>query len=210
MMTDWDMPDLDPAKVKTALAGVLAAFPAKPFPRGTPVAWGGRWFDEKGLLHEYADPESNEIERFFGERAWMDIRGAELLSWSHGGVSMSFLTPRALAYYLPAYLTAFLTVPLGPVEFTVLEAAVRKLTPPREGDDAELVRRRGDTRSDAQKHAMAAERVESFRQFLAALTEGQKSAVAAFLEVCLPVFEDPYLENTPQTALDLYWRPRLS
>ena len=208
MMIDWDMPELDPATAKATLDGVLAAFPPKPFPRGTAVAYGGRWFDEKGVLHEYSDPESNEVARFFDTRPWMDVRGEDLLSWRHAGVSTIFLTPRAFAYYLPAYLKAFLTVPLDPVAFTVRESAIKALTPPHAGEDAELLRRSADIRSEAQKQAMAAERVESFREFVDALTEEQKSAVATFLEALVPVFEDPCLKNTPQTALDLLWRPR--
>jgi hypothetical protein len=133
----------------------------------------------------------------------MDISADELLTWDHASVSTIFLTPLAHAYYLPAFLRAFVTAPLDGYAVAVLEHAIRMWTPP---DGGLLHTFTADNRTASQKQAMAAARAAAFQEFIDALTEGQRSALAMFLEAFEPVFEEPDLDNPVKTALDRFWR----
>ena len=201
------MTELEPAAGAAALQAVLAAFPARPFPKGLQVSAGGRWFDEQGALHAYDDPESAAVARFFGGKAWADVRGDDLLAWGRAAVSYLFLTAEALAYYLPAYLKAFVTVPLHPLAFTAVEAGVRALVPP-DAVEAPQPQQPPDARSGKQRQAMALDRQAWFDRFHRSLTAPQAKAVAQVLEALVPVFDDPHAENTARVALDRFWRER--
>jgi hypothetical protein len=202
------MSPLDPNLTAAALDTIRRAFPERSFPRDTAIAQGGRWFDEAGEQHAYASAESSEVTRFFAGEPWTRFPGEALLQWSHASVSLRLLTPRARAYYLPAYLTAFLTTPLNPVSFAVLESAVDVLTAPG-GDVAHqrLQRHRPDTRSAPQKQAMNRQQGKSFQDFVDALDDAQKAAVTIFLHAVEPLFEEPELglTNPVTTALDSFW-----
>lgn len=191
----------DEPSLSRALAAIHAAFPENvPPPRS--VSTGGRWFDEKGELHTYQDPEASEVERFFGARRWAAVTPAELLAWDHASVSQIFLAPAAHAYYLPAYLRAILAAPPDADWVTLLDAAIPRWTPP----GALPANTRQDSRTTVQREAMTGLREAMFRQFTEAMTEPQKAALASFLEAFEPSWEEPDFENTITTALDAYWR----
>lgn len=198
------MIDVEQQAAAQALERVLAAFPAAPFPRDLSVSTGGRWFDEDGQRHTYVDPEAAEVDRFFGGRPWTSIEPEQLLPWDHASVSSIFLSPRAHAYYLPAFLRAFLAAPLDGIAVDVLEHAVRMWTPP----DA-VSGQRWHTRTERQKAAMKMAREHGFREFVGALTTAQLAAVAEALAVLAPPFDEPDLENPVRTALDAFWSAHL-
>ncbi|QSQ18940.1 hypothetical protein JY651_26680 [Pyxidicoccus parkwayensis] len=190
----------DAAKVAVALEALRRAFPDRPFPQGKAVVRGGQSHDPTGQSHRHEDPEAVGVARFFAGAPWKSVSGPALLAWGMAGVALRHLTPEALAYYLPAYLTAFLTEPLEPVSFAVLESAVSVLTAPEKVSGPPP-----GGRSDAQWQAMARERAEKFHAFAGALTDAQRAAVRAFLEAVESVFEEPGMENPVRTALERYW-----
>ena len=197
---------LDAEAASAALQALQAAFPERPPARDMELTRPGGWYDEAGQLHVYENPEAREVARFFAGAPWMDVANENLLRFSHANVSMIHLSPRALAYYLPAYLKAFLTVPIDPVIFAVLEAFIRALTAPVvASDESELRERFPGTRSDAQRRALERDRLDAFQEFIQALDDAQRAAVATFLQVIDPLFEDDFLENTVRTALDRFW-----
>lgn len=197
--------ELEAGAAARAVDGVLAAFPDARFPQGVDVSTGGLWFDERGDPHRYADPEAEEVARFFGRRRWTEVAPDALLAWSHAGVSMTFLEPRAQAFYAPAFLRAFLTAPLDGVAIAVLENTIRRWTPP-----AALAPRLPETRPERQKAAMDDAEARRFQRFVDALTSPQKGAVAEALTVLAPPFDEPDLENPVRTALDAYWGAHLA
>ncbi|RKG61406.1 hypothetical protein D7W79_41405 [Corallococcus exercitus] len=158
--------------------------------------------DEQGRTHAYADPEAALAEQHFAGRPWKDFAHAGLLQWGPAAVSLRRLTPRALAYYLPAYLTALLTAPVDPVAFTVLEAVVGVLTPPVP------VRRGG--RTPAQTQAMRQEQEKAFADFVACLDARQRSVCARFLHAVEPLLEDDVLPNPASDALGRHWAAHLT
>ncbi|MFP2912355.1 DUF6714 family protein [Pyxidicoccus sp. 3LFB2] len=194
------MVTLEPARVSVALAALQRAFADRPFLKGRDVVRTGRWHDKGGQEHRYEDPEAAEVGRFFAGAPWKRFSGAALLGWRMAAVALRHLTPEALAYYLPAYLTALLTEPLDPVSSAVLESTVAVLTAP---ESASAPPPGG--RSDAQWLAMEQERAGEFQAFASALDEAQRAAVKAFLEAVDPVFEEPGMENPVRTALERYW-----
>ncbi|MCY1015715.1 DUF6714 family protein [Pyxidicoccus sp. MSG2] len=194
------MVTLDSAKVQLALAELQGAFPDRPFPKGGVVVRGGQWHDPAGKAHRHEDPEAAGVSRFFAGAPWKRLAGPTLLGWGMAGVALRHLTPEALAYYLPAYLTAFLTETLDPVSFAVLESAVSVLTAPEPSSGPPP-----GGRSAAQWQAMEHERAGGFQAFTRALDAAQRSAVRAFLEAVESVFEEPGMDNPVRTALDRFW-----
>lgn len=193
-------PDSD--SLAHALKAVLEAFPEN-LPPPTRVSSGGRWFDEAGDPHAYQDPEADAAAQFFGGRPWTAISAEELLAWGWVSTGTIWLTPSARAYYLPAYLRAILTAPPDADWITALEGVAFRLIPPAPFSS---MTRGGVARSEAQRNAMDASRQSDFQQFVDALTAEQKTAVAAFLELFEPVFEEPGFENSIKEALDSLWR----
>jgi hypothetical protein len=192
--------ELDQGAAASALQGVLDAFAGERFPSDAAMSEGGRWFDESGNLHAYANPEAEEVARFFGARQWSQITPEALLGWDHASVSATFLSPRARAHYLPAFLRAFLTRPLDGIVLDVIVNAVKMWTPP-DAISAQIWR----TRTERQKSAMMDAEARDFQEFAGALTDVQKAAVAKALAVLAPPFDDPDLENPVRTALDTFW-----
>lgn len=203
---DAPLNELDPGKAAAALKAIRSAFTAQPWPKGTPIAQPGAWFDRSGAARTYDDPVADQVARFFDSRPWTGVDAGELLGWRLASEALLHLTPRALAHYLPAYLSALLTAPLDGVAVAVLESVTRALTPPAESDDAILAKRGGSTRTDEQRDAMEAQRARQFADLVGALSEALKSAAATFLLAFEPVFEDPDLDNPARTALDVFWR----
>ncbi len=199
---------LDSAVVAAALKAMDEAFPARPFPRDAALTEGGRWVDKAGALHVYDDPESQQVSGFFAGKVWKQATGEALLRWRYVDVAMTHLTPRARAYYLPGFMTAFLTVPLDAVTFAVLEVFIRALTPPAvlDAEDARQWGGAPDARSEPQKQAMDKVRADAFQVFVDALNDAQKAAVALFLEAVEPPLEESGLANPATTALDGFWR----
>ncbi|WP_163999020.1 DUF6714 family protein [Pyxidicoccus caerfyrddinensis] len=194
------MVTLEPGLAASALTALQRAFPDRPFPKGRAVVREGQWHDGAGKAHRYEDPEAAEVARFFAGVPWKRFSGAELLGWNMAAVALRHLTPEALAYYLPAYLTAFLTETLDPVSFATLESAVSVLTAPEPSSEPPP-----GGRSDAQWQAMEGERTGEFQAFTRALDAAQRSAVRAFLEAVESVFEEPGMDNPVRTSLDRYW-----
>jgi hypothetical protein len=192
--------ELDRVAAARALQRVLAAFGGEPFPPDTAVSEGGCWFDESGKPHVYVNPEAEEVARFFGARPWSEIAPEALLAWKHASVSATFLSPRARAHYLPAFLRAFLTRPLDGIAVDVIVNAVHMWTPPNA-----ISPQIWHTRTERQKSAMKDAEAQGFQAFTDALTEAQKAAVATALAVLAPPFDDPDLENPVRTALDAFW-----
>ncbi|NMO17965.1 hypothetical protein HPC49_12175 [Pyxidicoccus fallax] len=182
------------------LAEVRRAFPVA-LPPPALVAREGLWFDEAGLPHAYENPEALDAARHFAGRPWTDFAPAALLQWELTQGGLPFLAPRALAYYLPAYLVALLTEPLDVDTFGVLESVVGVLTRPDEREPRSTPGGRGE----AQWRAMVQERLRSFQAFVDALDEQQRSAVTAFLKVMEPLFESVPPPNPARTALERYW-----
>lgn len=183
----------DDEALSRVLDAVLRAFPETLPP--SIVSTGGRWFDEGGVVHACQDPEASEVDRFFGARGWAAITPAELLAWDHASVNQIFLAPVAHAHYLPAYLRAILAPPPDADWMTLLDAAIPRWTPP----GALPGNTRQDVRTHVQREAMTELREAAFRQFTEALTEPQKAALASFLEVFEPSWEEPDLDNTITT-----------
>jgi hypothetical protein len=194
------MIELDTATTRAALDRVRAAFPDEPLPAGTPISTGGKWFDEEAQAHAYANPEAEEVARFFGGRRWNEITPEQFLKWDHASVSSIFLSPLARAYYVPTFLSAFLSVPLDGYAIAVLEHTAGMWTPPQ----AKTLQI-WHTRTDRQKAAMQEEEARGFQEFVGALTPEQKAATAQALAVLAPPFDEPGLENPVRTALDTFW-----
>jgi hypothetical protein len=184
------------------LAEVRRAFPVALPPPG-PLGREGRWFDEAGLPHTYEDPEALDADRHFAGRPWTDFASAALLQWELTHQGLPFLTPRALAYYLPAYLVALLSEPLDVDTFAVLESVVGVLTRP---DEQEPRGTPGES-GEAQWRAMAQARLRYFQEFVDALDGPQRAAVTTFLGVVEPRFGSVPSPNPARTALERYWAP---
>nr|WP_146209885.1 hypothetical protein [Vitiosangium sp. GDMCC 1.1324] len=166
------------------------------------MAQEGLWFDENGAPHTYENPEAEDTARFFAGRPWTDFAPPALLRWELTHNGLFFLTPRALAYYLPAYLTALLTEPLDVDTVAVLEATVRVLTRPDAGESRTVP----GGRSEAQWQALVQEWVRSFEAFVDALDGPQRSTVALFLKlVAAPRFKSLPPPNPAQLALERFW-----
>lgn len=192
---------IDPEAARAAREEVEAAFPDVPPRADLVVVTAGHWYDERGTSHAYRDPEGAQVESFFARRRWSAVPAAELMGWKVGSSCWSFLSPSGRAYYLPAFLRAFLEGPLDDLGFTILEATVRALTPP----EARGERGGQDRRSGAQRRAMDEELTSAFHSFVQTLTSKQKNAVAGFLRVFEPAFDEPGLDNPVRDALSAYW-----
>jgi hypothetical protein len=191
----------DSTAAARALARVVAAFPAQPLPASVPILAQREWVDKDGQVRGYSDPDDEKIERFFGRVPWSSIEPLRLLRWPPAGEASALLSVEATAHFLPAYLRAFLAVPLDPVTFAVMEDVVSLLTR-REPDAA---RRVSSPANDVQYASQQAASVDFFEALTNALTDAQKAAVAEFLQVMAPLFDDPDLDNPVRTALERFW-----
>jgi len=102
------------------------------------------------------------VEQFFSRRSWKEVKGRELLGWQMASRSLFHLTPEAPAYYLPAYMTAFLTERVDPIGYALLGTLLSVLTPPADRPSVTFAGRHADTRSLTQKDAMSRAGVDRF------------------------------------------------
>lgn len=209
--------ELSADEARALLASIRKAFPSDKFFPSDGAIVGGEWFDTEGQAHPSYSIEGEEIARVFaGARHWTDISGDDLMRRVKAGLSVIHLTPEALAFYLPAYLSACLSLPPDPdidiEEF--LDCLIPRLTPPdvRNASRSAWAREQfPDTRTDAQRRAMDEDRRRRFQRLVGEFNDAQKSVIAAFLEeAAVPFYEDSFYKecgevNRAKLAFDSFW-----
>ncbi|MFM6348518.1 MAG: DUF6714 family protein [Dolichospermum sp.] len=133
------------------------------------------------LLHPACQDES-EIEDFKGRhwQKWQDIP-QEIIDYNYS--SLSFLSPSALRFFLPAYMIYGLDNPNS----NVLEFTVYKLIAPNDFNDLELR--------------------QIFFDWVSQLSSEQKTAITLFLKYIKQQYEqeEQYISNDANEALQNYW-----
>jgi hypothetical protein len=182
------------------------AFSEYPLPDRERLTIEGRWFDENGERHEYANLEALDYQTFFQGKSWHVLVDAPLINWGAAAFSaLSFLNVRARAYYLPAYmLTAMHNCHEN---FDLVEGLFNNLTPIRYrwfGEDQEnkLAEWRATFRTNSQADAVLQSLEGDFENFLDALTPFQKTVIRDFI---LYMRNTKQAEGLAEIALKTYW-----
>lgn len=121
--------------------------------------------------------ECDQIARAFEGKHWNSLSPSFI--FSHNS-ALSFFSPEAFRYYLPAFLLAAIT-DIDAADIAV-DSTISNLTVP---DDANLL--------------------ASFWENISGLTESEKKAIQAFLEFMRDVHGNDYPRWGPQEALRRYW-----
>jgi hypothetical protein len=120
---------------QTLIAGVNAAFGGTSYPEGDPIS-------------EYPQNDEGTAE-YFGGRSWRDCVGP-MLAYHH--FALLAFTPKAFAYFLPAFLMTGLTSP----EYAPLDSLIYALTPPKNDPHRPSYWRRWVLLSSAQRRVVVA------------------------------------------------------
>jgi hypothetical protein len=135
---------------------------------------------DKYLLNCASEDES-EVENFKGKnwQKWQDIP-QEVIDYNYD--SLPFLSPLALRFFLPAYMT----YGLNNLDSNVLEFTIYKLISPNDSKGLELR--------------------ELFFFWVSQLTEEQKMAITLFLKYVKVQYEQrQFFPNDADEALQSYW-----
>lgn len=157
--------------------------------------------------------ECAEIKSAFCGKSWQEVTLAVLLAQN---VAVSFFTPQAFQYYLPAYLIAV-------VEYyedtdVLPDVVVSVLTLPDEGDVIEKIEyfqsnpelagsdelRQVITDTLQKQKTTTGSHVHEFYQRLSGFSAEQGHAVKLFLTYLIDEHADDFFSG-PQDALDRYW-----
>jgi hypothetical protein len=171
--------------------------------------------DDRIVPSEYdRDGEARRILRLLRGWHWRDLPFDRLVLLK---ASLSWLTPEAYRFYLPA----FMVFPVVDFETADVlpDGVISTLTEPRESDVDDLRVAVGTAGLADTLGAAATERLlaaqetfhrsgaalDAFRARVAGFDPAQRAAIRAFLEHMRDEYGAGYLSREPQVALDRYW-----
>jgi hypothetical protein len=149
--------------------------------QGINSAFANVQFPGDEYLLNCASKDESEVKIFKGKnwQKWQDIP-QKVIDYNYD--SLPFLSPLALHFFLPAYMT----YGLNNLSSNVLEFTIYKLIPPNNPNDLELR--------------------ELFFFWVAKLTDEQKAAITLFLKYVKEQYEQlQSLSNDADEALQSYW-----
>lgn len=163
----------NPARLQALKQEIATAFADVPYPGDDAIVDG----------HNPYDLESETLAKAFRGKHWKQLTPLELRN-----NELVFLSPKALPFYLPAYLLGSLNDYGDTTYGSILEHTVFSLML-TDGDTAE--------------ERMSRQREQ--KRF-AALTPAQKRAIRSFLEYARDELPDEFYHGEePRKALELYW-----
>jgi hypothetical protein len=163
----------NPARLQALKQEIATAFAYVPYPGDDAIVDG----------HNPYDLESAALAKSFKGKHWKQLTPLELRN-----NELAFLSPRALPFYLPAYLLGSLHDYGGTTYGGILEHTVFS-----------LMLTDGDTAEERRSRQQDMERFEAF-------TPAQKRAIRSFLEYVRDELPDEFYHGEePRKALELYW-----
>jgi hypothetical protein len=166
--------------------------------------------DDRIFLSHSSEVDARTIERLARQGSWIDFPHDVLRD---NPLTLAFLTPRAFAWFLPAYLVVSATQYSGSEALT--SALITCLTPPDEADSRRFETLVEETRAldpdvlveEPGPVSLGAdpEVFEYFMERFAGLNPDEKAAVRDYLEYIDAAHGEDFPVFGPKQALDRYW-----
>jgi hypothetical protein len=178
---------------------IVNAFKQRELPEGDPI-----------FLWYYFEVDAQTIERLAREKKWIDFPHDVL---RENPLALSFMTPKAFAWLLPAYLVV--SVALYSEADTLTTSIITFLTPPDDTDAREfeaLVEEMHTLDPSFTEEnptgflAADDEQLQLFIDRTSVLTQNEKAAIRDYLEYIDAEHGEDFPVFGPRQALDRYWR----
>lgn len=153
--------------------------------------------------------ECVEIQQAFAGKHWSELSQETLVRENS---ALSFLTPEAFRFYLPAYLS----IVVREFEKTDIlpEVTVQYLTLPVEADDLNklsyIQQESNETKLELSQFLIdelsrSNQRVHQFMERMSGLNQQQGQAIRYYLEYLKAEKNDYFFSNEPEMAIERYW-----
>jgi hypothetical protein len=180
------------------IQSIMTAFKARELPKGDPIF----------LSHSF-EVDTQTIERLACQTKWENFPHDVICN---NPLALAFMTPKAFAWLLPAYLV--MSVALYSETDTLTTSLITCLTPPDEADACQfeaLVEEARALDADLLQEDLIDslgaddELLQLFMERAAVLTQDEKAAVRDYLEYVDAVHGEDFPAFGPKQALNRYW-----